>query len=108
MANDEAQSPLTGEVLEEEMELTLVELCRACQVPAERVIEIVAEGVIEPLGRDPAHWRFQGVNVQRIRFVLRMEHDLGVNIAGAALALNLLEELEELHARLRYEDDNNL
>jgi len=106
MTNDKL-SLLSGEILEEEMELTLVELCHACQVPAERVIEIVEEGVVEPLGEDPAYWRFQGVNIQRIRFTLRMQHDLGVNIAGAALALNLLEEIEDLRTRLRrYKDES--
>ena len=105
MTNDDVLTPFTGEVLEEEMELTLAELCRACQVPAEQVIEIVEEGVVEPLGRDPAHWRFHGISVRRISFVLRMQHDLGVNIAGSALALDLLEEIEDLRTRLqRFED----
>ena len=92
---------LTGEVLEEGIELTLAELCRACQTPAERVIEIVEEGIVEPVGRDPLHWRFHGVSVRRVRVVLRLEQDLGVNVAGAALALDLLEELETLRTRLR-------
>jgi len=108
MTNKKALSPVSGEILEEEIELTLVELCHACQVPAERVIEIVEEGVVEPLGRDPAQWRFQGVNIRRIRFALNMKHDLGINIAGAALALDLLEEIEDLRTRLRRYDDTDL
>jgi chaperone modulatory protein CbpM len=100
MAN-ELLSLLSGEVLEEEIELSLVDLCRACQLPAEQVFELVEEGVIEPLGRDPAHWRFRGVSVRRVRRVRRLEQDLGVNLAGAALALDLLEELERLRVRLR-------
>ena len=100
MANDKL-SLLSGEILEDQMELTLVELCRACQVPAERVIEIVEEGVVEPTGKNPAQWRFQGRNIQRIRFTLRMQRDLGVNLAGAALALDLLDEIDSLRTRLR-------
>jgi chaperone modulatory protein CbpM len=90
-----------GEVLEEEVEVTLAELCRACQVPAERLFELVEEGVVEPLGRDPARWRFRGISVRRVRCALRLEQDLGVNAAGAALVLDLLEELEAMRARLR-------
>jgi len=93
-------SLLTGEVLDEEV-LTLAELCRACRVPAERVFELVEEGVVEPVGREPASWRFQGVSVRRVRCVLRLERDLGVNVPGAALALDLLEEIESLRARVR-------
>ena len=91
---------LSGEVLEEEVELTLAELCQACRVPAERVFELVDEGVVEPLGRVPGHWRFRGISVRRVHCALRLERDLGVNIAGAALALDLLEELEAMRARL--------
>lgn len=92
---------LTGEVLEEEVELTLAQLCRTCQIPAERVLGLVEEGLIEPLGRDPCRWRFRGISVRQIRCAQRLEQDLGVNPAGAALALDLLEEIKRLRERLR-------
>ncbi|MGD8631038.1 MAG: chaperone modulator CbpM [Gammaproteobacteria bacterium] len=92
---------LSGDLLDEDVELTLGELCRTCQLPAERVYELVEEGIIEPLGREPAGWRFRWTSVRRVRCALRLEHDLGVNLAGAALALDLLEELNRLRARLR-------
>ncbi len=98
---NELLSLLCGEVLEDEIELSLADLCRTCQLPAERVFQLVEEGVIEPLGREPAHWRFHGVSVRRVRCAQRLERDLGVNTAGAALALELLEELERLRVRLR-------
>lgn len=91
---------LSGDVLGDDLELTLVELCRTCQLPAERVYELVEEGIIDPLGREPSVWRFRWTSVQRVRCALRLERDLGVNLAGAALALDLLEELERLRARL--------
>jgi chaperone modulatory protein CbpM len=97
----ELLSLVSGEVLEEDVELTLVELCQACRMQAEQVLDLVEQGVIEPLGHDPARWRFRGVSMRRVRLVQRLERDLGVNVAGAALALELLEELERLRARLR-------
>ena len=33
--------------------------------------------------------------------VIRLQHDLRVNLAGAALALDLLDEIDQLRARLR-------
>ena len=104
MTND-LLSLLSGDVLEENVELTLAELCCACRVPAEVVFELVEEGVVEPLGRDPMHWRFRGISVRRVHCALRLERDLGVNVAGAALALDLLEELEALRTRLKRFDD---
>ena len=67
----------------------------------ERVVTLVEEGIVEPRGRDPARWRFQGVSVRRVRCAVRLERDLGVNVAGAALALDLLDELQLLRARLQ-------
>jgi len=96
---------LDGEVLEEDVELTLAELCRACQVPAEQVFELVEEGLVEPLGREPARWRFHGVSLRRVRCALRLERDLGVNLAGAALALELLDELQAMRERLKRLED---
>lgn len=101
MAKGDLMKLLSGEIFEEEIELSLADLCRACQLPAERVFELVEQGVIEPIGRDPARWRFQGISVRRVRCAQRLEQDLGVNVAGAALAIDLLEELERLRARLR-------
>ncbi|WP_222433771.1 chaperone modulator CbpM [Pistricoccus aurantiacus] len=92
---------LTGELLEEEVELTLGELCRACQLPAERIFALVEEGVIEPAGRDTTQWRFQGISVTRVHRAQRLERDLGINPAGVALALELLEEMDRLRRRLR-------
>lgn len=94
-------SILTGEIVDECMELSMADLCRACHVPAEQVIAIVEEGVIDPEGDNPAQWRFQGNSLHRLNSVLRLQQDLGVNIAGAALALDLLTEVESLRNRLR-------
>jgi chaperone modulatory protein CbpM len=92
---------LKGLLVEEELELSLAELCRACELPAERILELVEYGVIEPQGRKPAQWRFHGVCVRRVRRARRLETDLGLNVAGVALVLDLLEEVEKLRARVR-------
>lgn len=90
---------LSGVLLDEESELTLSELCRACGVPAERIIALVEEGIIEPRSRE-VQWRFSGICVRRVRRVYSLERDLGVNLAGAALAIELLEEIERLQTHL--------
>ena len=99
-SRDTKKTTLVGTILEEEVVLSLGELCRASRLPAERVIELAEEGVIEPIGRAPEHWRFRGVSLRRIRCAQRLEEDLGVNTAGVALVLDLQEELEQVRARL--------
>jgi chaperone modulatory protein CbpM len=87
---------LTGIVLDDELLLSLRELCRLCGVNAEMIIDMIEEGVVEPQGADPREWRFGGTSVRRVQIALRLQRDLRVNLPGVALVLELLEELEEL------------
>ena len=92
---------LSGELLEEEAEVSLAQLCQACGLSEEEIVKLVDEGIIDPVGHKPAVWRFHAVSLRRVRITRNLQQELGVNTPGAALALNLLEELEELRARLR-------
>lgn len=92
---------ITGKVLDEESFLTLLEVSRASAVHADYVVELVEEGVVQPVGHHPTQWRFSAMCLVKIRKAVRLQHDLGVNLAGVALALQLMEELELANARLR-------
>jgi chaperone modulatory protein CbpM len=89
-----------GIVPEEPSELTLAEVCRACAVQIEFIVELVEEGVLAPVGQEPQLWRFTYAHLCRVRVASRLQRDLGVNSAGAALALDLLDAIEALRARL--------
>jgi chaperone modulatory protein CbpM len=62
---------------------------------------MVNEGVLIPEGPTPETWRFSAVAIKRIQVTRRLQNDLQVNLAGAALALDLLDEIDELRSRLR-------
>jgi chaperone modulatory protein CbpM len=93
--------PISAMLLDESVELSLEELCAACRLSEDLVMDIVAEGIVEPLGADRAQWRFSGVAVTRIQRVVRLQQDFDVNLPGAALALELLEEIERLRRARR-------
>ena len=81
--------------------LTLDELCRACAVQSDFLLTLLEEGVIEPAeGQAPENWRFTSVQVHHVSVAWRLQRDLGVNPAGAALVLQLLEEVQTLRAQL--------
>ena len=88
-------------ILEEQTQLTLADLCRACAVHDEQIIALVDAGVLEPQGREPARWIFAGASLHRARKALRLQHDLDIDLAGAALVLELLDEIASLRTRLR-------
>jgi chaperone modulatory protein CbpM len=87
---------IRAHLLDDSVEFTLAELCVACSVPEQHVIEIVEEGIVEPSGASRRQWRFSGFAVTRIQRVIRLQQDFEVNLPGAALALELLEEIERL------------
>jgi len=93
--------PQTEEILDETREVTLAHLTRTCRVHAEWVLELVEEGVLEPLQPGGPQWRFAATSVVRIQKAQRLQRDLGVNLPGIALALELLDRIDALEARLR-------
>jgi chaperone modulatory protein CbpM len=101
MAKSDQEPILIGEVLDESAEVTIVQLCRFCSVQAETIEAMVEHGVLEPSGRRGPYWCFPSSSIKRTRVALRLQRDLGVNLAGAALALDLLERIDELSARLQ-------
>ncbi len=90
-----------GTVVEEQLQLTLVELCQACSAEQDHVLNWVLEGVLEPVGESPQSWRFTGESLRRARVALRLSRDLEINPAGVALALDLLDQIAALRARLQ-------
>jgi chaperone modulatory protein CbpM len=98
---DNAESSLPVEWIDEQTSLSLAELCRCFDVEAELVEALVAQGILEPSGKRGRHWCFPAVSLRRMRITLHLQRDLGVNLAGAALALDLLERIDGLDARLR-------
>lgn len=95
----------TSPFSDDDIELTLAELCQAAQLPAERIIDFIETGVIEPQGRQPTQWRFSGVCVRRVTSAVRIQKDLGVNEPGLALVLDLVQEIETLRRRLQRLED---
>jgi len=89
---------LTGLIVEEQSEFTLEEISGICAVEQHRIVALVEEGVLET--RSVTEWRFGGDVLRRARIALRLQRDLGVNPAGVALALELLERIESLERRL--------
>ena len=86
----------------EHLQLTLGELSHQVGVEAEQLLAMVDEGILEPVaGTAMATWRFTADSACRAAMVLRLQRDLQVNLAGAALALQLLDEISSLRSRVR-------
>jgi len=100
MTNNEYETQV-GVIIDVDSGLTLSQLCRVCAVHADYVIELVEEGVIQPHGEEITQWYFPGLSIQRTRKARRLQADLGINLAGVAVILELLDEVDSLRLRLK-------
>lgn len=91
---------MSGETLSEETRLELTDFCERCGLPEAVIRTYVEEGVLEAQGGDVSRWRFSEVSLVRVQKARRLERDLRLNPAGAALALELMDQIEQLRARL--------
>jgi chaperone modulatory protein CbpM len=93
--------PLSGTIFEETALLTVKDLSRMCAVDERHIVEYVEEGVLHVVQIDTTEWHFTGAALRRARLALRLERDLELNLAGVALALELMEELQNLRRELK-------
>jgi chaperone modulatory protein CbpM len=89
---------LRGQLIGKETVISLEELCRHCTLERTEVLIMVEEGILDPWGEDRNvnQWQFHISSVRRVRTAVHLQRDLGVNLAGAALALELLDRIDRL------------
>jgi chaperone modulatory protein CbpM len=80
---------------------TLHEICDICQSSVDRIRELIDYGVINPIAESSTEWRFTIRSVAQARRAFRLERDLELNLAGIALALELIDENEQLRHELQ-------
>lgn len=93
--------PTVEVTTEEQSTYTVIEICRRCDVTRDELIAMIEEGVVQPHGPTMEQWRFSAAAVERIHTAVRLQQDLRLNLAGVALALDLLDEVNTLRRRVR-------
>jgi len=81
--------------------IAVTEVCRVCLIDMTAVTELVELGLVTSRGASPDEWLVSAASLPRLRVVGRLMRDLGVNVTGAALAVELLEHRSELERRIR-------
>jgi len=91
---------LSGSLFDESARLSIGDLSRMCAVDERHIVEFVEEGVLHVVGVS-TEWRLTGNELRRARLALRLERDLELNLAGVALAVELIEEISQLRRELK-------
>jgi chaperone modulatory protein CbpM len=93
---------MSAVVVEGDVSFTLPDLCRACGLDSTQIIELVAQGVLEPAGVGPVEWIFGGPSLHTALAAQRLMRDLDLDAAGVAMALDLIREITALRLQLRH------
>ena len=80
--------------------LTLKDLADAAALHPKCVEKVLAFGLIEPSAETSSGPLFSASSVERLRRIVRLRRDLGVNMAGIAAILDMRERILNLHAEL--------
>jgi chaperone modulatory protein CbpM len=96
-----SQQSLEARVLGADDWLHASEVCELCRLELTVVLELAELGVVAPRTAVAGEWQLPATALPRLRVAARLMHDLGVNVSGAALALELLDAQHDLERRIR-------
>lgn len=82
--------------------LSFTEVCLQTGVAEDTVVEIIEQGIVEPIGASPGEWRFSPSMLILTKKAVRLHRDLDVDWPGIALAIELLDKVEQLREKNRY------
>lgn len=80
--------------------LTLEELADTVGLHPELVEKFIDFGLVEPAAATGSHPFFSVSSVERLRRIIRLRRDLGVNLAGIGVILEMRERMENLQREL--------
>ena len=99
--NDEGDV-LLAQFLDDDDWLRLDEICTRLSVERQWIVEMVELGALDPHGGlEPSAWVFPRRELPRVLAMTRLVTDLGVNLTGAAIIVELVEERRRLLSQLR-------
>ena len=77
--------------------LTFIEVCTQVGISEAELHELLEQGLLAELD---AQAQFDATQLVRIQKAMRLRNDLGLNPSGAVLALELLDEINQLKQAL--------
>jgi DNA-binding transcriptional MerR regulator len=93
------RAPITRHRIEPE-QLTLEGLAACTGVHPALIQHFVEYGLLEPSARTGTQLFFDTACIARLRMIERLRHDLGANLAGIAVILDLLDRLTTLQREI--------
>src|SRR5690606_26562923 len=100
MTDTAIHSPIHSQLIDDDITLSMTELCHCCGMSHDTITAWVFEGVLQPQGEQPQEWRFSGPMLRRARLAQHLAQEMEVNPPVLPLAPVLLERTDTLQAQL--------
>jgi chaperone modulatory protein CbpM len=85
----------------EDAYFTVEQFCAVCSIEQEWIVRHVQEGLFPISGAVVSEWRFSSADLRRAQRMRDIEREFEAAPELAALVADMLEEIDELRARLR-------
>jgi chaperone modulatory protein CbpM len=97
----EKDSVLIGVLIEDSKTVSYTEVCQKYNIPEELLREMMEHGLFSNQSTQIEQLKLNQKELHRIESAFRLHHDLGINLPGVVLAIELLEKIEKLDNELR-------
>ena len=91
---------IIGVLIEEHSTLSFEEVCHRYNIPKELLIEMIEYGLFSSPSPTIENTQLKLKDLHRLESAFRLHKDLDINLPGVAVALDLLEELQQLRTEL--------
>jgi len=86
----------TGILMDEGTKISFIEICQKCNISEQMLLEMIEHGLLHHEVHYSNKIHVDSKTFLRIQSASRLHQDLGINIPGVVLALELLDELEKI------------
>ncbi|MFJ1267155.1 chaperone modulator CbpM [Legionella lytica] len=91
---------LVGIIIEETQTFTYTEVCHKYNIPQQLLSEMMEHGLFSNTSMELEQLKLNQKELHRIESAFRLHRDLGVNLPGVVLAIELIEKIELLNDEL--------
>ena len=95
------QTIITGVLVDEHTTISFVDICQNYDISEDMLLEMIEHGLVQQPSATLKVIQVDRDTLSRIQSARRLQDDLGVNVPGAVLALELLDQLEQIRHELQ-------
>ena len=87
---------LSGVLMDETTKISFVEVCQKCHISEDVLLDMIEHGLFHHDAQHLKNIQIDQKTLVRIQSACRLQHDLGINLPGVVLVLELLDELAQI------------